>query len=451
MSFRILSLDGGGSWSLLQIMTLIDLYRSGGALLTGHDVLRDFDLAVASGSGSLVLGGLVKNLPLSEIRKIFEDAALERSLFARRPARPRQPVEFGARLLRHLTGIGPRYSARAKLDGLRQLLNGEPGEPGIGDVTLDALKTRIDLPTEIMIAAFDYDRGGEVLFRSNTASRAGDFGAPAIATLAEAIHAATTTPLAFVDAPAQISRGRRCWDGGLAGGNNPVLAAIAEALANGVAPQAIEVLSIGTGRVALPMASGNEDAATAKLVRQRLPASELGDLRKLAELVDDPPDTASLIAYLALGHAVPRDGAQPITEGRLVRLNPLLQPIRVAHGWARPAGLIEAEAGEDEFVRLRELAIDAVAADEIALIGKFAALWHGNAVVNQPIRANADTLDCEIGQRWYSEAKAQWLSLTGERAEAPAATINGGPPPGPAAGATAWSVTAPRHSGAKIS
>src|SRR5256885_1815654 len=59
MGFRILSLDGGGSWSLLQIMTLIDLYRSGGALLTGHEVLRDFDLVIASGSGSLVLGGLV--------------------------------------------------------------------------------------------------------------------------------------------------------------------------------------------------------------------------------------------------------------------------------------------------------------------------------------------------------------------------------------------------------
>ena len=443
MGFRILSLDGGGSWSLLQIMTLIDLYRSGGALLTGHEVLRDFDLVVASGSGSLVLGGLVKDLPLTEIRRIFEDEAVCRSVFARRQGRQ----GASARLLRHLAGIGPRYSARAKLDGLRRLLNGDLGVAEIGDVTLDALATRIDVPAQLMIAAFAYDRNCEIVFRSNTASRAGDFGTPPIATLAEAIHAATTAPLAYVDAPATISRGRRCWDGALAGRNNPVLAGIAEALANGVPAASIEVLSIGTGSVVLPMAGGSEDAASAKLVRRRVPASAGGDLRKLAELLDDPPDSASLIAYLALGHAVPKDGAQPLKDGRLVRLNPLLQPIRVANGWARPAGLIEGDGGDDEFVRLRELPMDAVAADEIALIRKFAALWHGNAVVNQPIRANADTLDCEIGQRWYSEARAQWQSLAGPRTEAPTAA-----PPAIAGGAsTAWSVTGPRHSGAKLS
>jgi uncharacterized protein len=442
MGFRILSLDGGGAWSLLQIMTLVDLYRGGGALLTGHDVLRDFDLAVATGSGSLVLGGLVKDLPLTEIRKLFENEALCGSIFARRRTRP----GLTARVVRHLTGIGPRYSARAKLDGLRQLLNGDLGVPGIGDVTLNALATRGDLPAQVMIAAFDYDRRCEVFFRSSTAGRAGDFGAPAVATLAEAIHAATTVPLAYVDAPAAISRGRRCWSGALAGGNNPVLAAIAEALANGVPAQAIEVLSIGTGSVVLPMAGGSEDASTAKLVRQRVPASALGDLRKLADLLDDPPDAASLVAYLMLGHVVPEDGARPIDDGRLVRLNPLLQPIRVSNGWARPAGLIEANGGDDEFIRLRELAMDAVAADDIALIGKFGALWHGNAVVNQPIRANADTLDCEIGQRWYSAARAHWLSLNGARGGATAPSVKGGQ----TAGTSAWSVSAPRRSDAKI-
>jgi uncharacterized protein len=444
MSFRILSLDGGGSWSLLQIMTLIDLYRSGGALLTGHEVLRDFDLVVASGSGSLVLGGLVKDLPLTEIRRIFEDEAACRSIFAGRPARP----GLSGRLLRHLTGISPRHSARAKLDGLRQLLNGELGVAGIGDVTLDALDKRIDLPSQLMIAAFDYDRGGEIFFRSDIASRAGDFGTPPVATLAEAIHAATTAPLAYFDAPAAISRGRRCWDGALAGRNNPVLAGIAEALANGIPAASIEVLSIGTGSVALPIAAGSEDAASAKLVQRRAPTSAAGDLRRLAELLDDPPDSASLIAYLALGHAAPKDGTQPAKDGRLVRLNPLLQPIRVANGWVRPAGLTEGEAVDDEFLRLRELPMDAVAADEIALIRKFAALWHGNAVVNQPIRANADTLDCEIGQRWYSEARAHWLSLVGPRPE----TSPPAPPPIVTASSvsTAWSVTAPRHSGSKL-
>ena len=445
MSFRILSLDGGGSWSLLQIMTLIDLYRSGGSLLTGHHVLRDFDLVVATGSGSIVLGGLVKDLPLIEIRKIFEDETLSRAFFT--PLRTRPSPR--RRLVRYLTGLAPRYSARGKLDGLRQLFNSESGEPGIGDVTLDALRTRIEPPTQLMIVAFDYDRQREIFFRSNTQSRAADFGAPAIATLAEAIHASTNAPLGFFDAPANVSRGRRCWDGALGGNNNPVLAAVAEALANGVEAPAIEVLSIGAGSVVLPMAGGSEDAAAAKLVRQRIAASEAEDLRRLADtLLDDPPDTASLMAYLALGHAVPGDGAERKTDGRLVRMNPLVQPIRAPNGWTRPAGLIEAEDGGDEFVRLRELAADAAAAEDIALIKKFGALWHGDAVVNQPVRANSDTLDCEIGQRWYNEAKARWLALTNAQA---ATTAH--PPTsaiGAAPGTTAWPGGASRLGGSKL-
>src|SRR5690242_1093359 len=106
MSFRILSLDGGGPWSLIQIMTLSDLYRSGGALLTGHQVLRDFDLVIANAGGSLILGGLIKDLPLPEIQKYFDDPALRRGLFPRL-AGWRHPL---ARLIDRLSGVGPRYS-----------------------------------------------------------------------------------------------------------------------------------------------------------------------------------------------------------------------------------------------------------------------------------------------------------------------------------------------------
>ncbi len=393
MSFRILSLDGGGSWSLIQIMTLIDLYRSGGALLTGHHVLRDFDLVVANSGGSIVLGGLVKDLPLTEIQLIFEDNALRRSIFAPTTGWRRLALS----MTRAISGVAPRYSAHRKLDGLRRILNSDAGEPAIGDITLDALKTRTKLPTELMITAFDYDRQREVFFRSNLKSRAASFGTPAIATLAEAIHASTNAPVAYFDAPAAVSRGRRCWDGALGGYNNPVLAGITEALANGIEPQAIEVLSIGTGSVVLPAAGGNEDAATAKLVQLRARDSIAGDLRKLAgSILDDPPDAASLIAHLMLGQATPSD------------------------------------------------AMDAVTDDEIALIRKFCTLWHNDAVVNQPIRANSDTLECEIGQRWYNEARSQWLALTQPNVAQPAAAD------GASAAATNWA-NPPRFGAAKPS
>jgi uncharacterized protein len=406
MTFRILSLDGGGPWSLVQIMTLIDLYRSGGALLSGHQVLRDFDLVVANSGGSVVLGGLIKDLPLVDIQKYFEDAALRQALF------PRSRRGLGARLLRRMTGVGPRYSTQTKLEGLRRLLNDPSGEAGIGDLTVDALKTRTRLPTQIMIAAFDYDRQHEIFFRSNIKSRAADFAQPPIATLAEAIHASTTAPLDFFDAPASVSRGRRCWDGAVGGHHNPVLAGVAEALANGIAPETIQVLSIGAGRRVLPIAAGNEDASTAKLVERRQAPSRTKDVKRLADiLLDDPPDRAPLLAHLALGQAMPRDPGHQVTESTVVRMNPLIQPIRIPSGWVRPAGLIETDDGSDEFVRLRHLPMDAVTDDDVALIRKFCTLWHNDAVANQPIRANSDTFECEIGHRVYGEAKAQWQAL----------------------------------------
>lgn len=62
MVYRILSLDGGGSWALIKLY---------GAAATGHQVLRDFDLVAATSGGSLVLGGLVENLSLNELLSVF--------------------------------------------------------------------------------------------------------------------------------------------------------------------------------------------------------------------------------------------------------------------------------------------------------------------------------------------------------------------------------------------
>ena len=45
MSFRILSLDGGGTWALIQVKALMALYPAG---TRGHTVLADFDLVGAN-------------------------------------------------------------------------------------------------------------------------------------------------------------------------------------------------------------------------------------------------------------------------------------------------------------------------------------------------------------------------------------------------------------------
>ena len=60
MPFRVLSLDGGGSWALIEVRTLITLF---GENATGHQVLRNFDLVAANSGGSLVLAGTRRRPP----------------------------------------------------------------------------------------------------------------------------------------------------------------------------------------------------------------------------------------------------------------------------------------------------------------------------------------------------------------------------------------------------
>jgi uncharacterized protein len=106
MAYRILSLDGGGSWSLIQVRALIALYQDDQK--KGRSVLADFDLVAANSGGSLVLGGLVEDLSLADLLGYFEDDAKRRSIFS-----PTDSV--GADVLEAVAKIGPKYSAKAKL------------------------------------------------------------------------------------------------------------------------------------------------------------------------------------------------------------------------------------------------------------------------------------------------------------------------------------------------
>jgi len=112
MPFRVLSLDGGGAWSLIQVRALTELY---GQAANGHQVLANFDLVAANSGGSLVLAGLVEDLPLAGILQYFLDEQKGRSLFS-------PTTMVGDDLLRSILGIGPKYSATAKLPAIERLL-----------------------------------------------------------------------------------------------------------------------------------------------------------------------------------------------------------------------------------------------------------------------------------------------------------------------------------------
>ena len=393
MAYRILSLDGGGSWAVLQVMALAAIY---GERTPGHEVLRHFDLVAANSGGSIVLGGLIENHTLAELRDDF---------FRNEAARKRVFVARGG--LAALLGVGPKYSTIDKLAGLKALL------PGFGSTPLSQLRAQAGsaLP-DIIICTFDYDRLRGLLFRSHRDSRAASFTPEIDPTLAEAIHASTNAPIEYFDRPAHLPEqapGRQFWDGGIAGYNNPVLVAVMEARANGQVAADLHVLSLGTGTTYLPFDPTGVLGALGQPPRlmPRNDAIEdlVADVSALATaIVDDPPDMASYHAHIALGGRMPADAHDIPLPSPIIRMSPMIQPVpSVNGGWATPQGI-------SNFAKLAALGMDAVEQDEVDQIVELGCAWLADQVTNQPIRCNQNTLACEIGYATFGRAWAEWRS-----------------------------------------
>lgn len=385
-NFRILALDGGGSWALIQVMALIDLYSP---QTTGRQVLADFDLAAANSGGSIVLGGLLEDMTLGDLLGFFLSLKKRQSVFV--------PKLF------HLP-YTPKYLTVKKLLGLQAALP-RRGAWLLADAAAEVRSATTGRPIHLLITGFDYDRNRSRFFRSAAAGGPGwGNGDPAQVQLAEAIHASTNAPVLFFDKPAQFHSEptRRYWDGAIAGCNNPILAAVTEAVVLGHAPESLAALALGTGTVCLPSASAG--ASASPLVATPGESGILHNIQKLAgAILDDPPDVATFIAHVLAGGSA---GAPAPAGSRIVRMNPMVAPMgSAARGWTFPEGL-----DVRTFATLAHLAMDAVAQDQVLAIQNLATLWLQDKVRNQPIRMNVD-LDPELGQARYSQAKAAWNAL----------------------------------------
>ena len=383
--FRILSLDGGGTWALIQVMALMDLY---GADATGHEVLRQFDLAAANSGGSIVLGCLVENMPLSQALAFFLNLERRKSIFVEKFHLP----------------YTPKYRTVAKFKGLQASLP-RRGEWLLPQAAADILSANTGQPVHLLIIGFDYDRNCARFFRSAPASSAGwGDGDSAQVRLVEAIHASTTAPVLYFDKPATFASEptRRYWDGAVTGCNNPVLAAVTEAIVLGHTPDNIAALAIGTGTVCCPPAPAG--AAAEVFYATREDPGILNDALKLAgAIVDDPPDVASFLAHVLTGGQA---GVPAPAGSRVVRMSPVISPVRNASGeWTLPQGM-----NADQFSALANLAMDAVKQEQVLAIQMLAQLWLEDHVRNQPIRMNGN-LKLELGQEWYSKAKAAWMAI----------------------------------------
>jgi hypothetical protein len=208
----------------------------------------------------------------------------------------------------------------------------------------------------------------------------------------------------YFDEPAQFpDRPERYWDGGITGCNNPVQVAVTEALVLGQNPTDIAALSLGTATVALPWPEPGQPASP--YVQKLTDPSLVADVHKLAtSILDDPPDIATFLAHVMTGGN--RGVALP-AESRVVRMNPLISPIRDgADDWKAPGAMTAAR-----FMFLANLDVDAVQQHEVDAIAEYADLWLHNQAPNQPIRMNGDTIERELGYSRFNSAEVAWQSL----------------------------------------
>lgn len=366
MIFRILTLDGGGTWALIEVHALINLY---GEDAKGNDVLRNFDLVAANSGGALVLAALVENLALKEILQYFLSEQNRRALFS--------PTKILIdKAVSDVLGFGPTHSTAAKLQAIIKFLPRTGGKPLVG-IAKDIIGPG-GSPVHLLIIGFDYDRNRATFFRSAPASGPSwGEGQPSIVSLADAAHASSTAPVNYFDAPARLpSTPSRYWDGGVSGCNNPALAAVTEARVLDISPEDIRLLALGTGTVVLPLAAPGQPAGP--LEAPRADSNFLDDLKKLAgSILDDPPDSATFIAHAIAGGSA---GLQPPVVSRIVRMSPM----------------------------------DAVDPLDVTYIEDYCLAWLADQAPNQPIRMNGkifDPLKPEIGYAKFSEARTAWSQL----------------------------------------
>jgi hypothetical protein len=414
--FNILSLDGGGTWAVIQAMALGALY---GIDTPGHQILKNFNLVVANSGGSIVAGGLFANATPGQLIKEFKSRSMRKSVFRARP--------FYKQATR-LVGFGPKYRAHRKRDALKHIfakydphltarpIDEVPNDFGRADRTL----------THLLVIAFDYEYNKPAFFRSNRSSLAGTQKAEhkASATLADAVHASTNAPVNYFDEPAAIAhRGseRRMWDGAIAGYNNPILAGITEALANGVDRSSIQVLSLGTAARVLPR-TGSQTVEHPWLSAEPYRPKFLrlvGDIEKLARsIVENPPEVATYMAFFMITELAARSvhlRDQQNLDLRIIRLNPLMQPTRNSktEKFDTPAAgtAYEKLFRDRDFRKILKLDLDAVRASDVDLICRFADLWLEDYIYNQPILFDPKSLDCQIGHRWFSDGRAHAIAL----------------------------------------
>lgn len=209
-TYKILSLDGGGTWALLQVLTLQHLFelKYPQREVRGHEVLRHFDLVIANSGGSMVLAALSCNWTFKKTIAIFEDQDKRSQIFSKLRRSERY---FPVNILHSLgiTSIGSRYSTTRKVAALKDILRIEDNDGKVirrldGVLLPDLPELMGKKSLQLVVTTFDIINRRAKLFRSFKGSKA---RAEQVAgldhfdeiNLVKAIHGSSNAPVNYFD------------------------------------------------------------------------------------------------------------------------------------------------------------------------------------------------------------------------------------------------------------
>lgn len=396
--YKILSLDGGGSWAIIQLLTLRDRFGN----LTGHEILKQFDLVIANSGGSIVLAALAENWTIDQALTLFQDKSTRESIFSLNSFRDRFfPVDY----LRFLgIGFGPRYSSKRKKEAFEKLF-----------CTIDK-KQMSELPgfigkdsLRLVVCTYDALNNRAKFFKSYSSDPVDSDSV----SLTQAIHGSSNAPVQFFDFPARFKSKNNdiffeLWDGALGGFNNPVLAGIIEAFKEGINLKDIRLVSLGTGNKLMTMDAKDEfwklEQTAIRKRRKKLAFWHWGPqarffketvLNQAKTILYQPPDWANYVAMMFLKATTDKK-----TEENFIRLSPLVH--------------IDPNTAKDTVPLLQKLYgmdMDLTKDKDIEILLECFRHWKAGDILNQPIEFKVlrnNEIVYKNGDREYQVAMKRW-------------------------------------------
>lgn len=380
--YKVLTLDGGGSWAVIQAIALKEMFPN----KTSLEILNEFDFIAGTSGGALMLAGLLEFDTIDKVIEVFGSEDELSKIFDKKL------------FVREDSSIVSRYKTKDKYEALKNLLQ------NTGAKNLNTLKAEKNLKAHLLITAFDYDLERGVYFRSDLKPDNNSN-----ISLLNAVHATSNAPIMFFDEPAEFeyqSQARRFWDGGVTGNSNPSLLALTEILSKGYANlEDIRILSIGTANNLQPIKGiHKENAAADFIVKDRDNTKIITEIGKMAHsILLEPMDATTFICQTILGGKSDDYSTNP----KIIRMNPLVKPDwdSTHQKWVVPQGVVT-----KQFEELLELEMDAHDKEDLELIAFLAHQWIDGNFENQGIRYNFQSLEQQFGHKTFAEAKQAYLN-----------------------------------------